>query len=932
MSTENPPADRTSSAVVAVRAGTDAALAAVLDGTRWARWLPLHAAWTQEPPAAPEVGSQFVQQVKIMGIPAEIEWQVVALDDASTRWEGGSRVGVAMTLAVRVEPGSESAAEGSTVTLELGLSGDAVRGPMGASVMGAVDEAVSAAAADLAAVVDGGGAARRPTSGPVVHERTGIELDPRTPVVVGVGQMVQREPDAGADPVALAVAALRAAAADAHAETDLLAAADAVYAVATTSWRYDDQAARVAAAVGASPTETVVSARFGGDGGQLSVNDAAEAIARGRAEVVLVSGAEAGATLAALQRRDETPDWPERDDAVTPNRVIGEEREANNDAESGAGLGQPKFMYALVETAIRAARGTSPDEHDARIAELWSRFSQVAADNPYAWQPGARSAAEIAATGPDNRMISTPYRKLMCANLQVDLAAGLVLCSAAAAQAAGVPQDRWVFVHAGAAAQDDWFVSERADLTASPAIRTIGEAALAHAGVTVADVAHVDLYACFPSAVEIAAGELGLPLDDPERPLTVTGGLTFGGGPGNNYGTHAVANLVQRLRDDPDGYGLTTSLGWFLTKHAIGIYSARPPARAYRHLHPAVPLPTARRALTAYTGPAVVEAWTAAYDRDGEPSAATVSAITPDGDRTLLRVVDPELIGLLLRVDPLRRPIDVAGRDTFTLTGDTTVALPGAPAAPVLVEHREGVTVVTLNRPAARNAIDPRTALLLERAIDDAEADPDVRVIVLTGAGGYFSAGMDLKAGARGEFPFSLRRGLLGLTARPPVTPLIAAVEGPALAGGCELALSADLVVAARTASFGLPEPKRGLVAAAGGVLRLAQRLPRAIALELVLTGEPIDADRAAALGLVNRVVEPGATLDAALQLAAAIAANAPLSVAASKRIVDESRDWSAAEAFERQNDLAAPALGSRDAGEGMLAFVEKRPPRWTGA
>lgn len=925
MTTEST-ADRTSTADTTLAAEPAAVVATVHDAARWSEWLPLHGAWTTAPGEV-AVGAQFVQQVKIMGIPAEIEWQVTALDDTGMRWTGGSRVGVGMDLAVTVTAESS----GTRLRVELGLSGDAVRGPMGASVMGAVDDAVAAALNDLAGLVGGVRRARRAGTGPVRHHRTGVDLDPTTPVVVGVGQVVLREPDPAADPVTLSVRALRAAAEDAGAEQDLLAAADAVYAVASTSWTYDDQAARVAAAVGATPAQTVVSARFGGDGGQLSVNDAADAVAAGRAEIVLVSGAEAGATLAALQKRDETPAWPAKDDGVAPTRVLGDEREASNDAESAAGLGQPKFMYALIETAIRGQRGASAAEHDARIAELWSRFADVAADNPYAWQPERRTADEITAVGPDNRMISTPYRKLMCANLQVDLAAGLIVCSAAAAEAAGVPQERWVFVHAGAAAQDDWFVSERADLTASPAIRAIGDAALGHAGVSVADVAHVDLYACFPSAVEIGAAALRLPVDDPRRPLTVTGGLTFGGGPGNNYGTHAVANLVGRLREDPDAYGLTTSLGWFLTKHAIGVYSARPPARPYRHLHPAVPLPTARRALTSYTGPAVVESWTAAYGRDGEPTAATVSVLTPAGDRVLLRVVRRELLELLLQQDPLHRPVTVSGRDEFELAGDGRVGLPAAPAAPVLVERRDGVAVVTLNRPEVRNAIDPRTALLLERAIDDIDADDEVRVAVLTGAGGFFSAGMDLRAGSRGEFPFSRRRGLLGLTERPPRTPLIAAVEGPALAGGCELALSADLVVASAEAQFGLPEPKRGLVAAAGGVLRLAQRLPRALALELVLTGDPIGAERAAAIGLINRVVPPGTALDEALELAGRIAVNAPLSVALSKRIVDESADWPAEEAFARQNDVAAPALGSADAAEGMRAFVEKRPPVWTG-
>jgi acetyl-CoA C-acetyltransferase len=249
----------------------------------------------------------------------------------------------------------------------------------------------------------------------------------------------------------------------------------------------------------------------------------------------------------------------------------------------------------------------------------------------------------------------------------------------------------------------------------------------------------------------------------------------------------------------------------------------------------------------------------------------------------------------------------------------------------VLAERRGAVLVITLNRPEVRNAVDRRTARLLERIVDAFEADDALRVAVLTGAGGTFCSGMDLKAAARGEYPFTEHRGLLGFTGALPAKPMVAAVEGPALAGGCELALSCDLIVASRESRFGLPEAERGLVAAAGGVLRLAQRLPRAIALELALTAEPISADRALELGLVNRVVEPGGTVAAALELADRIAANAPLSIAVSKRIVDESPDWPVAEGYERQTALAAPVLSSADATEGIRVFAEHRAPTWTG-
>jgi acetyl-CoA C-acetyltransferase len=241
------------------------------------------------------------------------------------------------------------------------------------------------------------------------------------------------------------------------------------------------------------------------------------------------------------------------------------------------------------------------------------------------------------------------------------------------------------------------------------------------------------------------------------------------------------------------------------------------------------------------------------------------------------------------------------------------------------------VAVVTINRPERRNAVDLRTAELLEQVVDHLEADPAVRVAVITGAGGSFCAGMDLKAAAAGQFAITERGGPLGITARPMTKPLIAAVEGHALAGGFELALVADLVVASTESQFGLPEPKRGLVAAAGGVLRTAQRLPRNVAMELALTGNPMPATRMAELGLVNRLAEPGTVLDAALALAEEITGNAPLSVEVSKRIIEESPDWSVEEAFAKQGDLAAVAVLSEDAVEGVAAFAEKRTPVWKG-
>lgn len=249
----------------------------------------------------------------------------------------------------------------------------------------------------------------------------------------------------------------------------------------------------------------------------------------------------------------------------------------------------------------------------------------------------------------------------------------------------------------------------------------------------------------------------------------------------------------------------------------------------------------------------------------------------------------------------------------------------------VLTEFGDGIAVITINRPEARNAVDRSVAEGLAAAVDDMESRSDVVVGIITGAGGTFCAGMDLKAFTKGERPSVPGRGFAGLTETPPSKPLIAAVEGWALAGGCEVALSADLIVAAREAKFGLPEVKRGLVAAAGGLLRLPKTLPYQLAMEVALTGDPVTAEVAQEHGLVNTLSEPGQALADARALAARIAANGPLAVRATKQIVSGAVEWNDAEAFATQAVIAGPVFASTDAQEGALAFTEKRRPVWRG-
>lgn len=507
-----------------------------------------------------------------------------------------------------------------------------------------------------------------------------MKIDPRTPVIVGAGQVLSRDVPGRepCEPVALIARALRRAGEDSGTGERLLRRADSVRCVPSIGWQYQDAAALVAEDLGVRPRETAQSAAIGGDGPQVLVNDTARAILAGELDVALLGGGEAIASLRSLQRSGRDPQWRRQPQSVRPTRELGRKRAPTNQAETAAGLAPPVFMYALIEGAVRAGNGSDQDSHLAQIARLWSRFSAVAAENPSAWIRRRYTQAQIATPTRENRPVAAPYTKLLTANIRVNMATGLILTSAQAAERAGVPRDAWVFIHAGAQAQERWHVSEREHLAASPAIAAAGRAALRHAGIAIDEVAYVDLYSCFPAAVEIAARELGLAIDDPARPPTLTGGLTFAGGPGNNYSAHAIATLVRRLREDPGAYGLVTAVGWYLTKHAVGVYSGRPPRRAFVSLEPKPRHPPARRVRNGYVGPATLEAYTVTYQRDASPEAAIISAHTAEGERTLIRTPDREILDALLAEDPIGWTIRVAADRRVTIDRRTSATAPSA--------------------------------------------------------------------------------------------------------------------------------------------------------------------------------------------------------------------------------------------------------------
>lgn len=504
-----------------------------------------------------------------------------------------------------------------------------------------------------------------------------MAIDPRTPVIVGVAQSVRRPPEAGElgaaevaarpEPIEMMAEVLRLAQADSGASADLLARAQSIRVVSLLSHAYLNPGLLLAERLGASPGETVLSTT-GGNSPQSLVNDAAAAIAAGALDIVLITGAEAVYTRMLARRTGADLAWTNQDPATPRPRSFGTDRPGQSPEEATAGLMLPVQFYPLFENALRHAAGESIEEHQDKIAALWSRFSEVAATNPYAWSPQARSAAEIATVAPDNRMVGFPYTKYMNANIQTDQAAALILCSAEAAESAGVPRDRWVFPRSGAEAADHWFVSNRADLCSSPAIRLSAGTAFELDDSSIDDVAHLDLYSCFPSAVQMGAAAVGIALDD-RRPLTVTGGLSFAGGPGNNYVTHSIAAMCERLRADPGSLGLVTALGWYATKHAVGLYSTEPPAGGFRarSVQDAVDALPSRPVVADADGSATVESYTVMHERDGSASLGILACLLEDGSRAWANVNDADELAELTGAEGCGRPVRLLGANKARL-------------------------------------------------------------------------------------------------------------------------------------------------------------------------------------------------------------------------------------------------------------------------
>lgn len=476
---------------------------------------------------------------------------------------------------------------------------------------------------------------------------TQAQLDTQ-PVIIGTGQ-VSAPHDAWPDirsPLDLMAEAAREALADAGG--GIAAALDSVTVVRVFSWDHGNAPRMLAVRLG-SEARDLTYMPTGGNTPQMALNDAARRLVTGEIECALVAGAEALAGKREAKKAGHRVAW-EVDEA---HRIPAEDsRDPCHASEMTHRMMLPILVYPLFEPALRAAAGRRLDDHTAFLGRLMAPFTDVAAKNPLAWFPTQRSPEELVAATDENRMISTPYTKYLNSVLEVNQGAALIMTTARRARELGVPEDRWVWFWGGADCNDIWYVTERVSYDTSPGMERCYAAALDAAGIGCDEISAFDLYSCFPSAVQLGMRALGLGEDD-SRPRTVTGGLPYFGGPGNNYVTHAVAEMTRRLREEDDGVGLVTGNGWFVTKHSAGVYGSRPPAVPFTpvdatRLQAEVDALDHPRIETQPCGEGTIDAYSVSYGKDGDPDAALALVRLDAGRRAVAISRDEAVVSALV--------------------------------------------------------------------------------------------------------------------------------------------------------------------------------------------------------------------------------------------------------------------------------------------
>lgn len=786
-------------------------------------------------------------------------------------------------------------------------------------------------------------------------------IDPRTPVLIGVGQaaeLVDAPGYQGLSPIDLAVRAAGNAVADAGVDAPAVIAAidtvactrqfeDSTPGTPAPLGRSTKYPVSVANRLGAKPRRAVLEVA-GGQSPQHLVTEFAREILAGNADIVLLAGAEAMSTIRHLAKAENKPDFA--DDPAEPadgyeDRGFGLLGLLSME-QAAHGLTNAPAQYALLENARRAARGESRQKYAAAMGQLFAPFTKVAAANPFSAARDEHSAEELATVTERNRMISDPYPRFLVARDQVNQGAAVLLASVETARGLGVDESKWVFLH-GQADLRERSMLERQNLGEGPAAVAAVRHALEIAGLGLDDIDFFDFYSCFPIAVSNITEALGLSSDDP-RGLTLTGGLPYFGGAGNNYSLHAIAEAVQRVRAQPGSRALVSANGGVLSKTSVGIYSTTPRELtndASHQLQQQIDALDHPPHVAHPNGWATLETYTVSYGRDGQKTGIVIGRLDDGGGRFLAQVApgDDALMAVLESAEqPVGERIYVTAfgyGNRVTGSAETAAALLPK-AAPVLVDDYEFVKVrrdghlleVTINRPDVRNCLHPPAHEELDSVFDAFYADRDLWVAIIAGEGAKaFCAGNDLVYSASGKPMYVPLNGFAGLTSRRNMhKPVIAAVNGFAMGGGFEIALACHLVVADEAAQFALSEVRVGLFAGAGGLVRLPRAIPSKVATEMILTGRRIGADEARQLGVVNRIAPEGQALTAARELAAEILLGSPMSVRLSLQVMEQTQAIAdTVDAVTAPGDAVDELMTSADAIEGMTAFALKRQPEW---
>ncbi len=699
----------------------------------------------------------------------------------------------------------------------------------------------------------------------------------------------------------------------------------------------------VARRIGADPAHAIYSVA-GGNTPQHMVSEFAGKVAAGDAEVVVLMGGEAMATIKAAMKAQLSLDWADDTGGQLEDRGLGMDGMIDRQ-QIDNGMNTAPLMYGMLENARRHDLGLTREEYAQEMAALFSRFSEVAASHGAAMFPEAYSPEQLLAIDEANPMIAEPYPKRLVAKDGVNQAAAVVITSREKAEALGISAEKLVYPMTGSTVREHRLV-ERPSLGGSEAMRLAYTAAFDMAGISPGAVRYMDIYSCFPIAVFSACDALGLAADD-VRGLTLTGGLPFFGGPGNSYALHSVVNVVNRLREENSGYGLVGANGGILSKHSVGIYSRNSTGRGWHACDDQalqteidqIELPPVDH----YPGgKATIEAYSVTF-RQGTPQAGYVVGRTVEGMR-FLGMTDPQDLDTpqaMLDEDPIGKSIyvtDIGPGNRFTFDAVRTQDL--IPDRPKNLEEeyqyckleRNGhILEVTINRPDSRNSLNSEANYELDGVFDLFEKDGELWVAIITGAGDKaFCAGADLKSAAGAWIP---QGGFGGLTHRKHrLKPVIAAVNGIAMGGGMEIALSCDMVIASEQSHFALSEVKRGLIAGTGGIQRITRNLARQQAMEILLTGDNISPQRALQLGFVNQVVSPAEVMPVARALAQKLTEVSPTSVSCTLQLEDEVRNITdVVEAVRYPAEALDRLLTSEDMLEGLTAFAQKRPPEWKG-